>query len=220
MSALVSVINPNSLVSVTTGIARALRPIANSLHCRFEYSTLDAGPPGIATQRDADRAAPFVADFVATHASHSDGFVIACYSDPGLFAARELTNKPVIGIGHASLDRAATLGNRIGVIAASSVGIARHWRYYRMLGVASQIVGERAIDLPVEHTGDPALALDRLTVTATQLRDDGADVIVLGCAGMADLRDALEDAVCLPVVEPCRAAAEAIAAELAARSAA
>jgi allantoin racemase len=203
----ICVINPNSLQNVTASIARAVEPLihegAGSLHC----VTLDAAPPGIVSQRDADRAAPLVAAFIEQHEARFSAFVLACYSDPGLFAAREVTRKPVIGIGQAGLATASLLGERIGVIAISAAGIARHWRYYRALGLERKIAGERPIDLSVAESGNETLALERMNETARTLRDtDGADVIVLGCAGMAALRAKIEAASGLPVVDPCTAA--------------
>ncbi|MGI4857799.1 MAG: aspartate/glutamate racemase family protein [Janthinobacterium lividum] len=202
------IINPNSLREVTARIERASQAHAGANDPPLRCVTLDAAPPGIVTQRDADLAATLVGDFVERHHAQASGFVIACYSDPGLSAAREITRKPVIGIGQASLATALSLGERIGVIAVSSRGIARHWRAYRAFGCDGLIAGERAIDLSVADSGDETLALRRLIDTARRLRDDdGAGVIVLGCAGMAELRARIEDAVGIPVVDPCGAAA-------------
>lgn len=209
MPSIVYVINPNSLPSVTEAIARAVAPYAAPDTCAFECVTLTGAPPGIVTQRDADRAAPLVADFVAARAESAAGFIIACYSDPGLFACRELTAAPTLGIGQSALDAAAVQGTRIGVIAASTRGIERHWRSYRMLGIADKVTGERAIDLGVAESGDHGLALSRLIDTAVLLRDrDGADVIVLGCSGMTDLRGDVAAAIGLPVIDPCAEAAQ------------
>src|SRR4051812_4876453 len=125
-------INPNSLTHVTDGIARTLAATARPSAVEFRCVTLRGAPPGIVSQRDADKAAVLVSDFVEAHSAEASGFVIACYSDPGLYAAQEVTTKPVVGIGYAALARASTLGERIGVIAVSSRGIARHWRSYVM----------------------------------------------------------------------------------------
>jgi allantoin racemase len=203
----IHVINPNSLADVTRRIDRAVQPGASTggpaLHC----VTLETAPPGIISQRDADATATLVADYVERNEASASAFVIACYSDPGLFAAREVTTKPVIGIGQAGLSAALQLGERIGVIAVSSRGISRHLRYYRTLALDRRISAELAIDLSVADSGDENLALQRLIETAKRLRDDaGADVIVLGCAGMAELRSRVEAAVGVPVVDPCTAA--------------
>ncbi|MGI4984071.1 MAG: aspartate/glutamate racemase family protein [Janthinobacterium lividum] len=212
MRACIHVINPNSSTSVTEGIARAVGatgPAAGQVN--FVYATLAAAPPGIVTQGDADLAATLVAAYVKAHVDEADGFIIACYSDPGLFAARELTDKPVFGIGEASLRRAASITGNVGVVAVSSLGIARHWRMYRMLGLAQNVCGERAIDLAVADSGDERKALGKLIDVATALRElDGAEAIVLGCAGMADLRGKVENAVGIPVLDPCGVASEAM----------
>lgn len=206
----IHVINPNSSIKVTQDIARAVQRFGDDL-VTFHCVTLHDAPAGIVTQRDADSVAPLVAIYVEAHAHDAAGFVIACYSDPGLHACREITGRPVLGIGESSLRHAAALTSRIGVIAVSTRGIARHWRMYRMHDLADRIVGERAIDLPVAQSGDPALAQARLIDTALALRDeDGAQAIVLGCAGMAMLRENVERAVGIPVFDPCSVAAESM----------
>ena len=77
------------------------------------------------------------------------------------------------------------------------------------------ICGERAIDLTPLESGDETLAFGRIVAAAEALRDeDGADVIVLGCAGMAELRARIEAAVKIPVVDPCAAAVRAAVAKV------
>lgn len=210
----IHIINPNSLHEVTATIARAVSDPIPGGGVRFTFATLDDAPPGIASQRDADRAAPLVADYVCAH-PEAAGFVIACYSDPGLFAAMESTSAPVIGIGKAGLDAALIRAKRVGVIAVNAAGIDRHWRYYRMLGVAQSVVGERSADLSVRESADRDIALHRLVDVASALRhEDGADVIVLGCAGMSEMRLDVEQAIGIPVIDPCTAAVEVILREL------
>lgn len=203
------VINPNSLRLATEAIAQAIAPFEGKTGLHFEFVTFDDGPPGIVTLRDAERAAPLVTDFVETRKDEAAGFIVACYSDPGVLAARELAQVPVVGIGEASLEKACETGKCVGVIAISSKAIERHWRSYRAWGFAQYIAGERAIDLAVDESGDEALALARLVQAGRGLRDvDGADVLVLGCAGMATLRDKVAQTLGMPVIEPCAAAAE------------
>ncbi|AJP56137.1 hypothetical protein UC34_02255 [Pandoraea vervacti] len=204
------VLNPNALVSVTQSIASTASAQFRDSPVRLTYETLTDAPAGIATQRDAERAAVLVANAIERNLQSddpADAFVLACYSDPGLAAAREITRKPVIGIGQAALGAASALGERIGVVAITSGSIARHWRAYRAHGFAQKIVGERAINLSVAESGDDTLAVPRIVETARALIDqDGADVVVLGCAGMAALRARIEHAVGVPVVEPCMTA--------------
>lgn len=203
----VLVINPNALAKVTEGIAQTAGRQFEHAPVRLTYLTLDEAPPGIVSQRDVDRAAVLLANAVEANASHVDAFVVACFSDPGLAAARELTRKPVIGIGQAALGAATALGERVGVVAISRGSIARHYRTYRALGFEGRIAGERAIDLAVHESGDTEIAAPRIVETGRALvQEDGADVLVLGCAGMSALRARIEDALGVPVVDPCTTA--------------
>jgi Asp/Glu/hydantoin racemase len=81
-------------------------------------------------------------------------------------------------------------------------------RSFGAMGVLDRLAGDRALNLGVGDLSDTARTLARMIEIGTQLRDtDGADVLIMGCAGMAGYRSALQDALDLPVVEPCQAAA-------------
>lgn len=212
--ALIAILNPNSSVEVTERIAWAAREALSGVkpgaEPRVLTETLRQGPPGIVSQEHIDQVTPLVADFVAAHDRDTDAFIIACFSDPGVAEARSRTAKPVIGIGEAGVAEAIERGDRVGVVAVSSVGRERHFNYYRRLGVADHICGERAIDLSPKDSGDEALAFGRIVEAALALRDeDGARAIVLGCAGMAQLRPRIEAEVGIPVIDPCAAAVRA-----------
>ncbi len=207
MSPRVLVINPNSTVAVTDGIDRACERLRLTGGPSIECMTLKEGPPGIESQRHVDGVvAPLVATVSARDAD-CDAFVIACYSDPGLYACREATRKPVLGISECGILTALTLGHRFGVIAILPRSIPRHLRYIGALGVHDRLAGERALGLGVTELSDASRTLSRMIATGQALRDqDGADVLVMGCAGMADYRDRLQAEIGLPVVEPTQAA--------------
>src|SRR5204863_2118748 len=102
---------------------------------------------------------------------------------------------------------ALTMGQRVGVIAILAASIPRHLRYYGAMGVMDRIAGELPVGLGVAELADRERALARMAEVGRTLRDaHGADVLVMGCAGMASYRAALEAAVQLPVVEPTQAA--------------
>jgi len=202
----ITVINPNSLASVTAAIDRAVAPLRR-LPVQIACLTSHDGPPGIQTQTEADAAiAPMLA-LAEREAAASAAFVVACFSDPGLHSLRERVAVPVLGIGESALLTALSIGQRVGVIAMSASAIARHLRYFNAMGVAGRICAERALDLRVADTADADATFARLHDVALRLRDeDHADVLVMGCAGLADLRLRLQEAVGLPVVEPTQAA--------------
>ena len=200
------VINPNSSEKVTVGIEQAVRPLA-SHEIPIKCLTLAEGPPGIENQMQADLTiAPMLA--LAGAQENAAGFVIACFGDPGLHALRDMVDVPVVGIQEAAVSFALTLGQRFGVIAILPASIPRHLRAFGAMGVLDRLAGDRALGLGVLELADAERTLSGMIDTGRTLRDvDGADVLIMGCAGMAGYRAALEDALGLPVVEPCQAAA-------------
>lgn len=208
MAQRILVINPNSTQAVTDGIDRALDPLRLADGPVFECVTLAEGPPGIQTQRDVDGVIGPLTRLIASREQGCDAFVIACYSDPGLYSAREVTRKPVLGISECGVLTALTLGHRFGVIAILAGSIPRHLRYLGAMGVTDRLAAELPVGLQVTELADAGRTRERLIATGRQLVEShGAHVIVMGCAGMAQYRKALEDAVGVPVVEPTQAAA-------------
>jgi len=208
MSQRILVINPNSTQAVTDGIHRALEPLRLSGGPAFECVTLREGPPGIQSQRDVDGVISPLTRLIAERDADCSAFVIACYSDPGLFSAREVTKKPVLGISECGVLTALTLGQRFGVIAILAQSIPRHLRYLGAMGVVDRLAAELPVGLQVTELADASRTRQRMIDTGRRLVEEhGAHVIVMGCAGMAQYRAPLEDALGVPVVEPTQAAA-------------
>src|SRR5690606_13433902 len=93
-----------------------------------------------------------------------------------------------------------------GVLSILSTSIPRHLRYFASMGVLDRLAADLAIEMGVADLVDEGKTLQRLSETGKRLRDEyGADVVVLGCAGMAQQREALEQALGIPVVEPTQA---------------
>ena len=205
MSARILVINPNSSTTVTDDIARALEGFRVDGGPVIDCMTLPEGPPGIETQRHVDEVvAPLCR---AIERERADAFVIACFSDPGLHAAREATDTPVFGIAQCGMLAALARGERFGIVAILDASIPRHRRYVASLGLSARMAGERAIGLGVTELVQEDIVADRMAHAAERLRDeDGADAIVLGCAGMARYRAPLEAHLGCPVIDPSQAA--------------
>jgi len=202
------IINPNSTESVTHGMDAAVERLRVPYGPALECVTLEDGPPGIETDEHVAEVILPICDLIRARQEEVSGFVIACYSDPGLREARELTTKPVFGIGESAMLTAMTRGSRFGVISMLERSIPRHARYRRKLGFALRCAGDRAIGLGITELLDVERAFDRIRGVAELVRDeDGADVLILGCGGLAGNRSRLEEAVGVPVVEPTQAAA-------------
>ena len=201
------VLNPNSTESVTEGIDAALDPLRLDGGPSIECATLAEGPPGIESDAHVQAVVAPIARFVASREAGAGAFIIACFSDPGLAEARGATRRPVLGMAACGVLTATALGSRFGVVSILEQAIPRHLRYYDALGLGSRLAGDRAVRIGVTGLSDESRTLDRMMATGRALRDeDGADVLVLGCAGMARYRERLEDALGIPVVDPVQAA--------------
>ena len=200
------VINPNSTEAVTRGIDEACDALRMSGAPQIECMTLKEGPPGIETQQHVDGVVSPLLNLVREKNDYA-AYVIACYSDPGLHTLREATRKPVLGISECGILTALTLGQKFGVIAILQKSIPRHLRYMGALGVMDRLAGELPVGLPVVELSNGEKTLKKMIEVGRRLREEhGADVIVMGCAGMARYRKPLQEAVGVPVVEPTQAA--------------
>lgn len=201
------VVNPNSTEACTTAIDRAMAPFRLGGGPQISCFTLEEGPSGIESQADSDGVvAPLVA-LARRRTGQFDALVIACFSDPGVPTLREVAGCPVFGIGEAGMLTATTLGDRFGVVAILPASTRRQRRMARQLGLVDRYAGSRAIDMPVTELSDASKTQDRMIEAGRELRDrDAADVLVMGCAGMADYRRPLTEALGIPVVEPTQAA--------------
>jgi len=206
MRPVIRVINPNSNTDVTRGIAEALAPMSFAEGPSITCTTLAEGPIGIETQAHMESVTLPLRRMVEGDNSAAL-FVIACYSDPGLHVCREATPRPVLGIAECGVLTALARGDRFGVIAIRQRAIRRHARYLREMGLVERLAGERALEMSVAETATGKGTLARMIEVGRALRDkDGADVVVMGCAGMARHRRPLEQALGVPVVDPTRAA--------------
>jgi allantoin racemase len=204
----IHIINPNSSVHVTEGIARAVAPIATASGLQIVCHTLPEGPPGIETQAHVDGVVGPMLRLAKGLEDDASAFVIACFSDPGLAALREQARVPVLGIAESAVLTAMTMGQRFGVISILSRSIPRHMRYLGAMGVLDRLAGDLPLELGVLELSDEARTFARLVEVGTALRDGrGAEVLILGCAGMTAFRARLEAELGLDVVEPCQAAA-------------
>ena len=201
------VINPNSTDAVTDAIDLAVEPLRIVGGPEIDCVTLRQGPPGVESQSDADAVIAPLCRVIRDADQETAAFVIACFSDPGLFSARETTAKPVLGIAECGILTALTLGHRFGVISILARSVPRHLRYIAAMGVGQRLAADLPIGLGVTQLSDASSTLGRMIDVGRRLRDEhGADVLVMGCAGMARYRADLEESVQIPVVEPTQAA--------------
>lgn len=198
----VVMINPNSTEYMTRQLAQAASETAGS-QVDVEVITNRRGPAAIESDQDVVDS---VSSMLQTLRNHpADAYVVGCFSDPGLATARQEFDIPVFGIAESSIHAALQISSSVGIIAGLDKAIPRHAIYWEKLGATENIVGEIAcgrgvLDLESEEAYQDVLA------AGGRLRDGGAEVLVLGCAGMTRMADRLAVDLDIPVVEPCRAA--------------
>lgn len=197
-------VNPNSDELVTAGIAAALEPFA-AAH-RFETIRIAHGPATISSDEDAHRGG---LDLLAAARERGDARLIvsACFSDPGVDLLRA-AGFPAFGLQEASLLTACARADLFGIVALSPRAIPRHRRRIAQLGLLPRMAGELPLSgASAREAGTSDAVFAETIAVGEALKARGAGAIVLGCAGFAPRRAALEEALGLPVIDPVLAAA-------------
>ena len=197
------IVNPNTTAAMTEKIAAAARAVAAPGTEIVAVNPPD-GPVSIEGYYDEAFAVPgLLSEIAKGEASGVSAHIIACFDDTGLEAARSLALAPVIGIGEAAFHLASMLGHRFVVVTTLSRSIAAIETNLLKYGLASRCAKVRACEVPVLALDDPASNASAQISAEIELakREDNAEAIVLGCAGMADLAARLSEQHGLPVVD-------------------
>ncbi len=204
---LLQVVNPNTTASMTALIGRSARAAAAPGTVVRAVSP-ETGPAAIESHVDEALAVPgLLAQVAAGEAEGVRGHAIACFGDPGLDAAREVAEGPVVGIAEAAMRTAAYLGRSFSVVTTLARTTGRAWELAGRYGVREACAAVRAVEIGVLALETDPSARDRIArECADALAVDGCDAIVLGCAGMADLASDLTAALGVPVVDGVAAA--------------
>lgn len=198
------IINPNTSIDFTERIDF----IAKQYACHgTQITTVNPiyGPRSIEGMQDAMLSGPGILDIFLKHQNNSDAVVMASYGDhPMIYALRELTHKPVIGIAEASMHIACQLGNRFSIITSGARWEPLLEAAVSKYGLASRCTSIRSINLPVWalETDSQFDTIEEVTKQAlAAVKEDKADVICLGSAGMAEFHEHIEAKTGVPVVD-------------------
>lgn len=210
-------VNPNTSRAMTEGMAEAARAVA-APGTVVVGGQPSFGPASIEGHYDEAFGAAGVAEQVKR--AQGDGYdavVIACFGDPGLDAARELTAAPVLGIAEAAFHAASFLATGFSVVTTMTRTCVIAERLVQRYGCERQCRGVHGTDIPVlelEACGDATVA--QIEAAAREaLARDRSGAIVLGCGGMAALCRTLQQRLGVPVIDGVSAAvklAESLAA--------
>lgn len=202
----ITLINPNSTASMTVKCHAAACSVASPT-TRITSVNPEDSPASLQGYLDVAHAVVPMLRIMEAYPD-SDAFIIACFDDSGLAAARCLTDKPVIGIGEAAFHMASIISCKFSVVTTlrrSIPGITENLKNY---GLMERCAGVRASEISVlDLEKDDPNTLDTLNRCIRKaIEEDGAEAIVLGCAGMTNLTAQLAAEHKLPVIDGVTAA--------------
>lgn len=201
------VINPNTTRAMTSTVEVCARAVA-AVGTEVVGITSEFGPPSIECHYDEAMSVPgLLAAIRRGEAEGVDGYVIACFGDPGLDAAREVAVGPVIGIAEAAMHAASHLGRGFSVVTTLGRTIGRAEDLAERYGMARFCRGYHACEIPVLDLETDPMATKIVTDACREaVERDGSDAVVLGCAGMADMCRHISEEIGVPVVDGVTAA--------------
>lgn len=199
----IMVINPNTSQSMTDHLRQELERIKRP-ETELTVVCAESGPETIESAYDEAYAIPPTLDLVKkANREGYDAVILACFSDPGLEAAKEISEIPVIGIEESSLHMAAMLGSKFTVVTPRKQRIPSKREHVHMRGMSHFLASVRSLDLSVAETdADPERTKKRVLEVSRQAVEDGAEVIILGCAGMAGYAPEIESKLNIKVIDP------------------
>jgi len=200
----ITVINPNTSQSMTDHLDRELKKIKRD-DTELEVTCPDRGPITIESAYDEAYAIPPTLELVKkANDEGQDTVILACFSDPGLEAAKEISEIPVVGIEESTLHVAAMLGNKFTILTTLKERIAAKTNDVKRFGLESSLASVRALEMTVAETDEyPEKAQERIfEVARIAIEEDGAETFALGCAGMAGYAKPVEEKLGAVVLDP------------------
>ncbi|RSK47443.1 aspartate/glutamate racemase family protein [Bacillus canaveralius] len=199
----IKVINPNTTLEMTKGIEHAAKTAARP-DTQIIAVSPEMGPVSIESYYDEYLSIPGVIEEIKKGEEEGvDAFVIACWGDPGLHAAREVTDKPVVGIAESSVYLASMLAARFSVVTVLPRIKTMLEELVDSYGASKKIANIRTTPMGVlDFERDPEAGMEMLRQEGKRaVKEDDAEAILLGCAGMAEFADSLEKELGVPVID-------------------
>jgi len=192
-------INPNSSKKVKEGIEKICKKYALP-NTEIEVECIEEAPAAINNYHDIYLSEQYLVKKFKELEKKYDGFIIACHGDVGVDLFRELTLKPVIGIGEASILFALPLGHKFSILSRKRKKITQKEDMIKKYGFENRCASIRMTGLEVN--ADEKEKREKLIQEGERaVKEDGAEVLILGCAGMAGLDKEIEKIVGVPVID-------------------
>jgi len=199
-------LNPNTSAAMTERMAAAA-VAALAPDVRVTALTAVRGLPYIASRAEAQLAGAAVLETLAEHQAGHDAAVIAAFGDPGLVAARELFDLPVVGMAEAAMLTACMLGQRFSIVTFSRKLLPWYEDAVHQAGLHARCAGLVAAEGEFRSVTEVQHELEsEIVALAARAAENGADAVILAGAPLTGLALRVRDLVPVPLVDPLAAA--------------
>lgn len=196
------VINPNTSTEMTEDIRITVDRI-KSADVQVTVTSPDFGPRALESFFDYTLAGFGICRYLVHHRDEYDGVLIACYGDPGLYAVKEICDIPVLGIAETSIALSTLMGSRFAILAASEKAVPMMENMVSQYDMKARFAGVLPLKMSVlDAEKNKQQAINRLIEVGQVAVDRGAEVLILGCAGMTGMKDPVAEALGVPVLDP------------------
>jgi len=201
------VINGNTNVSVSQAIEVSANEAAFP-GTEITMITPKMGPSTVEGYLDGQVSAVAVCDEVARYRHDADAFVIACFSDPGLYASRDLTQKPILGIAESSMLTALQLGHQFSLLTPQRLFKPILRGLVNQYGFLDRLASIKTIDFSVSEVAANKTRNEQAFLKAGRqaVDEDFAEVLILASAVMVGMEKVLAHKLNIPVLDPVKAA--------------
>ena len=191
------IINPNSDRDMTASIQKTANSFGGK-ECKIKCVLTEGAPLFIENYEDIARTAEGMIKIIRENENIYDAFIVACHCDPNLDALKEISYKPVVGIGEASMKIATMLGHKFSVLSTTAHSVPIKEELVRKYHLQDQLASVRA---PSSEDDDRDEEEKYFHTAREAVEKDGAEVIVVGCAGLVGLDKILMKRLNIPVLD-------------------
>lgn len=186
---------------------RRLYSLFASPGTEVDVVSLPRGPPSVESPRSHAEVIPLIVERVLELHREYDAVIVNCFLDPAVELLRGIIGKPVVGPCESSLAIASILSRRIAIVTVGGDALWMIEDRVNQLGYSDYVVSIKGVELSVPQLDeDPERTKSMVVRRARECVEEGAEVIVLGCTGLAGLAEAVRDAVNRPAIDPVGAA--------------
>ncbi len=202
MSKKLLIINPNTSYEMTKDIEITVNKY-KSKDVEVIVKKPDFGPQSLESFYDYTLAAFGCIRMLEKEKNNYDGILLACFGDPGLYAVKEMLDYPAIGIAEASITMANLMGQKFGLLVALDKAKALMTDMVGQYGMKDRCAAIEPLNISVlDVEKNKKESIEKLITVGKIAIKKGADVLILGCAGMTGMKEEVEKALNVPVIDP------------------